>query len=59
MNLREQQDAVQFYISLTNSIDEALKALDHEQIMHRTCWDLLASEDLQRMSPSVLQGAAL
>jgi ubiquitin carboxyl-terminal hydrolase 9/24 len=31
-NLREQQDAVEFFMSLMESLDEALKALGHEQI---------------------------
>lgn len=33
VNLREQQDAVEFFMSLVESLDEALKALGHEQIM--------------------------
>jgi uncharacterized UBP type Zn finger protein len=33
VNLREQQDAVEFFMSLVESIDEALKALSQEQIM--------------------------
>jgi len=33
VNLREQQDAVEFFMSLVESIDEALKALNQEQIM--------------------------
>lgn len=33
VNLREQQDAVEFFMSLIESIDEALKALGQEQIM--------------------------
>ncbi|RZF36782.1 hypothetical protein LSTR_LSTR013963 [Laodelphax striatellus] len=33
VNLREQQDAVEFFMSLVESIDEALKALGQEQIM--------------------------
>jgi len=32
-NLREQQDAEEFFMSLIESLDEALKALGHEQIM--------------------------
>ncbi|XP_076659536.1 ubiquitin carboxyl-terminal hydrolase-like faf [Halictus rubicundus] len=35
VNLREQQDAVEFFMSLVESLDEALKALGHEQIMSR------------------------
>jgi len=31
----EQQDAVEFFKSLTESLDEALKALAHEQIMSK------------------------
>ncbi|XP_071440611.1 ubiquitin carboxyl-terminal hydrolase 9X isoform X2 [Hetaerina americana] len=33
VNLREQQDAVEFFMSLVESIDEALKALGQEQLM--------------------------
>lgn len=33
VNLREQQDAVEFFMSLVESLDEALKALGQEQIM--------------------------
>lgn len=36
MNLREQQDAVEFFMSLIESLDEALKALSLEQIMSKT-----------------------
>lgn len=35
MNLREQQDAVEFFMSLVESLDEALKTLGHEQIMSK------------------------
>ncbi|XP_075236606.1 ubiquitin carboxyl-terminal hydrolase-like faf isoform X2 [Lycorma delicatula] len=35
VNLREQQDAVEFFMSLVESIDEALKALGQEQIMSK------------------------
>lgn len=35
VNLREQQDAVEFFMSLVESIDEALKALSQEQIMSK------------------------
>ena len=35
-HFREQQDAAEFYMSLTDSVDEALKELGHEQIMFRT-----------------------
>ncbi|XP_001604458.2 probable ubiquitin carboxyl-terminal hydrolase FAF-X isoform X1 [Nasonia vitripennis] len=35
VNLREQQDAVEFFMSLVESLDEALKALGHEQIMSK------------------------
>lgn len=36
VNLREQQDAVEFFMSLVESIDDALKALGQEQIMGKT-----------------------
>ncbi|XP_014240200.1 probable ubiquitin carboxyl-terminal hydrolase FAF-X [Cimex lectularius] len=35
VNLREQQDAVEFFMSLVESIDDALKALGQEQIMSK------------------------
>ncbi|BES97389.1 ubiquitin carboxyl-terminal hydrolase [Nesidiocoris tenuis] len=35
VNLREQQDAVEFFMSLIESIDDALKALTQEQIMSK------------------------
>lgn len=36
VNLREQQDAVEFFMSLVESLDEALKTLGHEQLMAKT-----------------------
>jgi len=36
VNLREQQDAVEFFMSLVESLDEALKALSQDQIMSKT-----------------------
>lgn len=36
VNLREQQDAVEFFMSLIESLDEALKALSQDQIMSKT-----------------------
>ncbi|XP_052894208.1 probable ubiquitin carboxyl-terminal hydrolase FAF [Anopheles moucheti] len=36
VNLREQQDAVEFFMSLFESIDEGLKALNCEQLMSAT-----------------------
>lgn len=36
MNLREQQDAVEFFMSLFESLDEGLKALGHPQLMGAT-----------------------
>jgi ubiquitin carboxyl-terminal hydrolase 9/24 len=35
VNLREQHDAVEFYNSLVESLDEALKALDQDQVMSK------------------------
>lgn len=35
VNLREQQDAVEFFMSLIESLDEALKALSQDQIMSK------------------------
>lgn len=36
VNLREQQDAVEFFMSLFESLDEGLKALGHNQLMSST-----------------------
>uniref|UniRef100_A0A1A9ZPQ2 ubiquitinyl hydrolase 1 n=1 Tax=Glossina pallidipes TaxID=7398 RepID=A0A1A9ZPQ2_GLOPL len=36
VNLREQQDAVEFFMSLFESLDEGLKALGHTQLMNAT-----------------------
>lgn len=36
VNLREQQDAVEFFMSLFESLDEGLKALGHPQLMGAT-----------------------
>lgn len=36
MNLREQQDAVEFFMSLFESLDDGLKALGHPQLMGAT-----------------------
>lgn len=35
VNLREQQDAVEFFMSLVESLDEALKVLSQDQIMSK------------------------
>lgn len=35
VNLREQHDACEFYNILVESLNEALKALGHEQIMNK------------------------
>lgn len=34
--MREQQDAVEFFMSLVESLDEALKSLGQEQLMAKT-----------------------
>lgn len=36
VNLREQQDAVEFFMSLFESLDEGLKALGYPQLMNAT-----------------------
>jgi ubiquitin carboxyl-terminal hydrolase 9/24 len=51
VNLREQQDAVEFYMSLTDSVDEALKALGHEQIMHRTLVGIYSDQKICKGCP--------
>ena len=51
VNLREQQDAVEFYMSLTDSVDEALKALGHEQIMNRTLVGVYSDQKICKGCP--------
>ena len=51
VNLREQQDAVEFYMSLTDSVDEALKALGCEQIMHKTLVGIFSDQKICKGCP--------
>lgn len=51
VNLREQQDAVEFYMSLTDSVDEALKALGYEQVMNRTLLGIFSDQKICKGCP--------
>lgn len=51
VNLREQQDAVEFYMGLTDSVDEALKALGHQQIMHHTLVGVFSDQKICKGCP--------
>lgn len=51
VNLREQQDAVEFYMTLTDNVDEALKALGYEQIMHRTLVGIYSDQKICKECP--------
>ncbi|CAG0917225.1 unnamed protein product [Notodromas monacha] len=51
VNLREQHDAVEFYNSLVESLDEALKTLGHEQVMSRVLGGSYADQIICRGCP--------
>ena len=51
VNLREQHDALEFFHSLIDSIDEALKALGHEQTMSKILGGLFADQKICKDCP--------
>jgi ubiquitin carboxyl-terminal hydrolase 9/24 len=50
VNLLAQQHA-EFYMRLTDSVDEALKALGYEQIMHRTLTGIFSDQKICKVCP--------
>lgn len=51
MNLREQQDAVEFFMSLFESLDEGLKALGHPQLMGATLGGCFSDQKICQECP--------
>lgn len=51
VNLREQQDAVEFFMSLVESLDEGLKGLGHPQLMGATLGGSYSDQKICRECP--------
>lgn len=51
MNLREQQDAVEFFMSLFDSLDEGLKALGHPMLMAATLGGCFSDQKICQECP--------
>lgn len=51
VNLREQQDAVEFFMSLFESLDEGLKALGHNQLMGATLGGCFSDQKICQECP--------
>lgn len=51
VNLREQQDAVEFFMSLFESLDEGLKALGHQQLMGATLGGIFSDQKICQECP--------
>ena len=51
VNLREQQDAVEFFMTLTDTIDEALKSVNHEQICSTVLGGVISDQKICKPCP--------
>lgn len=51
VNLREQQDAVEFFMSLFESLDDGLKALGHPQLMGATLGGCFSDQKICQECP--------
>ncbi|VVC97156.1 unnamed protein product [Leptidea sinapis] len=51
VNLREQQDAVEFFMSLVETLDEALKSLGQEQLMAKTMGGTFSDQKICKGCP--------
>jgi len=51
VNLREQQDAVEFFMTLIDTIDEALKAVGHEQVCARVLGGVISDQKICKTCP--------
>lgn len=51
VNLREQHDAVEFFMNLVDCLDEALKALNCEQIMDKILGGVYSDQKLCKECP--------
>lgn len=48
VNLREQQDAVEFFMSVIDSVDDGLKAIGEEQIMAKNLGGLFSDQKISK-----------
>ena len=51
VNLREQHDAIEFFISLVDSVDEALKALSQPLAMSRVLGGIFSDQKICKQCP--------
>ena len=51
VNLREQQDAVEFFMTLVDTIDEALKSVGHEQICSKVLGGVISDQKICKPCP--------
>ncbi|XP_037075311.1 probable ubiquitin carboxyl-terminal hydrolase FAF-X, partial [Pollicipes pollicipes] len=51
VNLREQHDAIEFFISLVDSVDEALKALGQSLVMSRVLGGVFSDQKICKQCP--------
>ena len=51
VNLREQQDAVEFFMTLIDTIDEALKSVGHEQICSKVLGGVISDQKICKPCP--------
>lgn len=51
VNLREQQDAVEFFMSILDNLDEGLKALGHPQLMAATLGGCFSDQKICKECP--------
>ena len=51
VNLREQQDAVEFFMTLIDTIDEALKSLSHAQICSNVFGGVISDQKICKTCP--------
>jgi len=51
VNLREQQDAVEFFMGLVESVDDGLKALGEEQVMSKNLGGFFSDQKICKECP--------
>jgi ubiquitin carboxyl-terminal hydrolase 9/24 len=51
VNLREQQDAVEFFMTLIDTIDEAMKSVGHEQVCSKVLGGLMSDQKICKTCP--------
>jgi len=51
VNLREQQDAVEFFMTLIDTIDEAMKSVGHEQVCSKVLGGVISDQKICKTCP--------